>query len=158
MKKHEYRIATRWTGNPGTGTSDYRTYRRDHTVSVEAKPDLLLSSDPAFRGDPTRHNPEELLVASLSSCHMLWFLHLCAVAGVVVVDYTDEATGSLREEKDGSGRFEEVILRPRVVVTHPDMVKRAQTTHAKAHKMCFIANSCNFPIYHDPVCVVQGEE
>ena len=101
-----------WTGNRGEGTASYRGYGRDHVLSVKDKPEIPGSSDPSFRGDPQRYNPEELLVASLSSCHMLWYLHLCAVSGVVVVDYRDEAGGTMEETADGGGFFREVVLKP----------------------------------------------
>jgi organic hydroperoxide reductase OsmC/OhrA len=113
---------------------------------VAGKPDLPGSSDPSFRGDPSRYNPEELLVASLSSCHMLWFLHLCSEAGVSVVDYVDHAHGAMEETNDGSGRFLEVALRPVVTVAKVDMVDKVDALHEAAHHKCFIANSVNFPI------------
>jgi len=150
MKNHTYQTSIRWTGNNGSGTSDYRAYERSHTLMVSGKPDLLCTSDPAFRGDPSRHNPEELLVASLSSCHMLWYLHFCAVNGVVVVDYQDEAVGIMSENKDGSGEFTQVVLRPRVIVKDVSMISKANDLHHEAHQFCFIARSVNFPVLHEP--------
>src|SRR4051812_19060268 len=114
---HQYKATTIWVGNRGQGTSDYKAYDRNHDISIEGKPVLLCSSDPAFRGDKSRLNPEELLVASISSCHMLWYLHMCASNGVVVSEYTDEATGLMEENPDGSGQFKEVVLHPKVSVT-----------------------------------------
>ncbi|QMW03786.1 OsmC family protein [Spirosoma foliorum] len=152
-KQHTYALTIQWTGNKGEGTSTYRSYERSHTISVENKPDLLGSSDPSFRGDKTRYNPEELLVASLSSCHMLSYLHLCAVAGVVVLDYTDKATGTMAETPDGGGHFTEVTLYPLVVVAEESMVAKANELHHQANKLCFIANSCNFPVHHQPTCI-----
>ena len=114
MKQHTYNVRIDWTGNMGDGTKTYSSYRRDHTIHAAGKPELLGSSDPAFRGDPTRYNPEELLVASLSACHMLWYLHLCAVNQVNVLDYQDEASGLMAESADGTGEFAQVILRPKV--------------------------------------------
>lgn len=151
-KTHQYKVDLLWTGNRGTGTSSYHSYERAYTQHVAGKPDLLGSSDPNFRGDPTRHNPEELLVASLSSCHMLWFLHLCAVNGVSVVDYTDHARGYMEETPDGGGHFTEVILHPTVTVAHNDMLQKVESLHEQAHHKCFIANSVNFPVKHTGTC------
>jgi organic hydroperoxide reductase OsmC/OhrA len=144
-RKHEYRAELRWTGNRGTGTQDYRAYGRDHTISCEGKPSILGSSDPAFRGDPDRYNPEELLVASLSACHMLWYLHLCATAGVRVEEYTDAAEGVMELATDGSGHFTRVTLRP-IVTIGAGSRRRAEELHESAHRMCFLANSMNFPV------------
>src|SRR5690606_35226706 len=113
------------------------------------------SSDPSFRGDPTKYNPEELLVASLSAGHMLWYLHLCANSGVVVIDYWDHATGTMVETENGGGRFQQVTLCPNVTVAEPSMVAKANALHHEANQLCFIANSCNFPVYHQPVCTVK---
>ena len=150
MKKlHHYKASVIWRGNLGHGTSDYRAYSRNHDIVVEGKPILPASSDAAFRGDTSRYTPEDLIVSSLSSCHMLWYLHLCAVNGVVVVDYTDFAEGQMSENADGSGQFDEVTLRPRVVVAHSAMIETAQALHAEANRMCFIARSVNFPVHHE---------
>ena len=154
-KQHHYRLAIKWTGNTGTGTSNYRQYERSHTVTTDRKVDLLCSSDPNFRGDPTRHNPEELFLASLSSCHMLWYLHLCSENGVVVTEYVDHATGTMQETEAGGGHFTEVILHPIVTVTEESMFERANALHQQANARCFIANSCNFPVHHAPVCKAQ---
>ena len=154
-KQHQYALTINWDGNMGQGTSGYRSYERSHTLRAGNKPVIEASSDPAFRGDKTRYNPEELLVASLASCHMLSYLHVCAVAGVVVVDYADEATGIMVETPDGGGHFTEVTLNPVVVVTEASMIDKANALHHDANKLCFIANSCNFPVYHKPTCRVQ---
>lgn len=137
---HSYKTLVTWTGNLGSGTSDYRAYSRDHIIKVDGKHEIMASSDPAFRGDSTRYNPEEMFVASLSTCHMLWFLHLCADAGIVVTDYKDEATGSMIEDEYG-GRFQEVILRPQASITDESKRPLANELHHKAHRFCFIANS-----------------
>jgi organic hydroperoxide reductase OsmC/OhrA len=150
---HHYSVDIKWTGNKGTGTSEYRAYERSHTIVAGNKIEIPGSSDPAFRGDPTRYNPEELLVASLSSCHMLWYLHLCAEAGVIVTDYSDTAKGTMVETPDGGGHFSEVTLYPLVVVSESSMISKANELHEKAHKLCYIANSCNFPIKHETKCV-----
>jgi organic hydroperoxide reductase OsmC/OhrA len=145
-KTHTYAIALQWSAADGEGTKSYRSYRRDHTISAEGKPEISASSDPAFRGDGARYNPEELFVASLSSCHMLWYLHLCATNGIVVLDYRDHAKGTMREESDGSGRFVRVELRPEVTVTPGSDRARALALHKDAHRLCFIARSVNFPV------------
>ena len=151
MKQHSYKIFLEWTGNLNAGTQDYKSYSRDHRVTIEGKQHSILgSSDPSFRGDPSRYNPEELFLASLSNCHMLWFLHLCSVNQVIVLEYTDNAYGVMEETKDGSGRFTEVTLNPNVTVKNESMVARAIELHNEANKMCFIANSCNFKINHHP--------
>lgn len=143
---HHYALTLEWTGNTGTGTDHYRSYKRDHVIRVEGKPELRGSSDPTFRGDATRHNPEDLLVAALSACHMMSYLHVCVMHGVVVTGYVDDATGSMETLPDGSGRFLEVTLHPRVTVRDPEMVAKANALHPKAHELCFIANSVNFPV------------
>lgn len=150
---HRYKAQTTWIGNRGTGTSDYKAYERNHDISIAGKPVLSCSSDPSFRGDPKRHNPEELLVASLSGCHMLWYLHLCATNGVIVVEYNDEAMGAMEENKDGSGQFTEVTLNPKVTVKEKSMIDKANALHHEANKMCFIARSVNFPVRHNPTAV-----
>lgn len=151
---HHYAVRVTWTGNQGTGTSSYRDYSRDHDVSADGPPTITASSDPAFRGDQARWNPEQELTAALSQCHMLWYLHLCAVAGVVVLAYSDQASGTMEEAADGSGRFTEVVLRPRVVVAARDMTDAARRLHADASAKCFIANSVNFPVKHEPAIEV----
>lgn len=152
-KEHHYALSIEWTGNLGTGTSDYRAYTRNHTVTTEGKADVLASSDPAFRGDKTRHNPEEMLVAALSSCHMLSYLHVCVLNGVVVTEYKDNATGTMKENPDGSGQFTEVTLRPMVKVKDASMIEKANHLHEKASQLCFIARSVNFPVHHVPTAI-----
>jgi organic hydroperoxide reductase OsmC/OhrA len=156
MRQHHYTIDTAWTGNTGEGTKTYKGYERSHTIAAPGKQLIPGSSDPAFRGDNTRYNPEELLVAALSACHMLSYLHVCAVAGIVVVDYKDQATGTMEETSGGSGHFTEVILYPVVTITDATRVDEANQLHHKAHALCFIANSCNFPVKHQAVCNVRG--
>lgn len=151
MKTHNYQAKTEWTGNLGEGTSGYNNYDRSHILKVEGKPEIEASSDPSFRGDPTKYNPEELFLSSLSSCHMLWFLHLCSVEGVIVLEYIDEADGVMIEEKDGKGKFTEVTLNPIVTVNEERMTSKLDSIHQKANQMCFIANSCNFPVKHNSI-------
>lgn len=153
-KVHQYQTSLTWAGNKGSGTMDYRSYDRSYVISIDQKPDILGSSDSAFLGDKGKHNPEDLLVSSLSACHMLWYLHLCSQQGIIVLDYKDHAVGSMSEEADGSGRFTEVILRPVVIVATETDIDRANALHQEANKMCFIANSCNFPVKHEPQCSV----
>jgi organic hydroperoxide reductase OsmC/OhrA len=150
-----YDVRLVWTGDRGSGTSGYRAYGRDHDVLVDGKPAIAGSADPAFRGDAARHNPEDLLIASLAACHMLWYLHLCADAGVVVVAYEDAATGRMSLRADGGGRFDEVTLHP-VVTIRSGEPATAEALHAEAHRRCFIANSMNFPVRHRPVIRVAG--
>lgn len=145
-RQHRYRTALVWVGNDGSGTATYRGYRRDHLITADGKPPLPGSSDPLFRGDGTRYNPEELLVASLSACHMLWYLHLCADRGVVVVEYRDEASGTLQEEDDGGGSFVQVLLKPRVRISADSDRCAALALHERAHQLCFIARSVTFPV------------
>lgn len=152
--EHRYSVRTTWTGDRGTGTSGYRDYDRAVTVEIEGKPDLLASADKPFRGDPSRWNPEDLLLASLSECHLLSYLHACVQAGVVVVGYEDDASGVMVEDGRGGGAFREVTLRPRVTVAEASMTDAATTAHAQAHAWCFIANSVNFPVRHEPVIEV----
>lgn len=151
--QHRYHLAIKWTGNKGQGTKNYTDYERSHTIQAAGKPIIESSSDPEFRGDSKKYNPEELFIASLSSCHMLWYLHLCAEAGVIVVDYSDNALGTLQATVNG-GHFTEVTLNPHVVVSSPSMIDKANELHYMANKLCFIANSCNFPIFHTPTCEV----
>jgi organic hydroperoxide reductase OsmC/OhrA len=145
-KEHTYRLTITWTGNTGNGTAGYRSYERSHIISADNKPDIAASSDPSFRGDGARYNPEELLVASLSGCHMLWFLHLCADQGIIITSYTDSPTGVMTETPTGRGKFKEVILNPVVGVSEASMLEMLAEIHEKAHQMCFIANSVNFPV------------
>lgn len=149
-KHHKYTLQVVWTGDQGSGTSSYTAYSRDHLVRVANKPAIEASSDPAFRGSATRHNPEELFVASLSSCHMLWYLHLCAVNGIAVTGYVDDPLGTMEETAQGSGRFTDVVLRPQVTIGAGGDVTLAVRLHEEAHKFCFIANSVNFPVRCEP--------
>jgi organic hydroperoxide reductase OsmC/OhrA len=156
MKDHYYKADIKWTGNSGKGTGNYTAYERSHTISVNGKAVIHGSSDPSFRGDKTKYNPEELFVSSLSTCHMLWYLHLCSEAGVIVIDYADNATGIMQETEDGGGHFTEVTLHPKVVVRDKSMIEKANELHDKANKLCFIANSCNFPIHHKSNCKAEN--
>lgn len=148
-REHTYQVAIEWTGNRGMGTSDYRSYGREHLISAGKKPSIEGSSDSSFRGDVARWNPEDLFIASLSGCHQLWYLHLCAINGISVLAYSDEATGTMKEDTDRGGYFTHVLLRPRVKVRSTDDVDLAERLHMDAHHKCFIANSVNFPVEHE---------
>jgi organic hydroperoxide reductase OsmC/OhrA len=147
--EHKYQVSVQWTGNRGSGTSGYRDYGRDHTISAGSKPDIPGSSDPAFLGDATRWNPEDLLVASASACHKLWYLHLCSDAGIAVLDYHDRAEGTM---VDGAqhGQFTRIVLHPHVTIRPGDDRELAERLHHMAHEKCYIANSVNFPIVCEP--------
>jgi organic hydroperoxide reductase OsmC/OhrA len=148
VKSHHYTTHVRWSAG-GEGTKSYRSYSRNFTINAQGKPDIAGSSDPAFRGDTTRYNPEELLLASLSSCHMLWYLHLCSVNEIAVLEYRDAATGTM-EERDGTGHFVRVTLRPAIKVSAGNDLARAIALHEEAHRLCFIARSVNFPVDVEP--------
>lgn len=154
---HTYEAALNWTGAGSVGTASYTSYSRDHDLAFEGKPALPGSADPSFRGDPSRYSPEELLLGALAQCHMLWFLHLAAVDGVVVLAYTDRATGTMRVEAAGHGQYTDVVLRPCVTIAHtqrPDGSaiddEGLDALHSRAREHCFIARSVNFPVRHDP--------
>lgn len=150
LNTHHYTINVNWTGNRGTGTSAYKAYGRDHTVSGEGVPILLGSADRTFHGDRERWNPEQLLVTALAQCHMLSYLHVAVLHGVVVTKYQDAATGTLVMNPDGSGQFESVTLHPKIAVADPATAELALTLHAEAAAKCFIARSVNFPVHHQP--------
>lgn len=147
---HNYSITTEWIGNRGDGTIRYDGYDRTYTIKAQGKPAIEASSDIAFRGDKSKYNPEDLLVASISACHMLWYLHLCADAGIIVTAYSDNATGIMQEDAINGGRFTEITLYPVVTITEPAKAGLAKELHTTAHKQCFIANSVNFPVLIKP--------
>ncbi len=150
-KKHTYRACVTWTGSQGTGTTSYRGYSRAHEITAPGKPVIAGSSDPSFRGDATRWNPEELLLASASACHKLWYLALCAQAGIVVVSYEDNAEGFMIEEANGAGQFKSITLKPKVTLAPGANAQAAEKLHHQAHEMCFIARSLNFPMEINPI-------
>jgi organic hydroperoxide reductase OsmC/OhrA len=153
---HTYALTVTWTGNTGTGTSGYRAFERSHDIAGDGKPTIAGSADPAFRGATERWSPEELLVASLSQCHMLWYLVLCAKEGIVVTEYVDHPTGTLVDTPDGGGHFEEVSLHPQVTIATPEKMDRAIALHERAHDLCYIANSVNFRVRTEPTVVVTA--
>ncbi|MCM4152562.1 peroxiredoxin [Arenibacter sp. N53] len=151
MKNHLYHTTVQWTGNEGKGTTDPKSYNRNYDILCPGKHSPIKgSSDAAFSGDGKRYNPEDLLVSSISACHMLWYLHLCAINKIVVTEYSDEAVGLMEETANGSGQFKEVTLNPIIKITDSKLIEKASQLHIEAHKMCFIANSCNFKINHKP--------
>jgi organic hydroperoxide reductase OsmC/OhrA len=154
-KTHHYQVQVDWTGNLGTGTSAYRAYSRNHEISAGAKPLIPGSSDPAFRGDPSRYNPEDLLVSAVSACHMLWYLHLCADAKVAVLSYSDAPTGTMVEHPDGSGEFSGVVLRPKVVIAAGSDPETARRLHEEVHRYCCLARSVSFRVSCEPEVDVQ---
>lgn len=153
--EHTYKLTAVWTGNKGEGTKNVRTYDRSHTVSIQGKPELFLTTDNAAVGDKSKLNPEDLLVSALSSCHLLSYLYLCAMEGIVITSYTDNAIGIMIEEASGTGSFKEVTLNPIFSVTDESMVERATELHHKAHEICYIANSVNFEVKCNPSCNVD---
>lgn len=148
MKNHQYKSKIVWTGNTGESTKNYRSYQRNYTISVDGKADISGSADPAFLGNPELHNPEDLLLASVSSCHLLWYLHLCSVNKILVLEYEDFAEGTMIETEKGSGKFTEIILKPKIVVAEKEMIQKAIELHQKANEYCFIANSLKFEVKH----------
>ena len=157
MKHHQYNARITWSGNRGSGTRDYKSYDRSHDIVVKGKRTIEGSSDAAFRGDPAKYTPEDFLVCSLSSCHMLWYLHVCAVNNVIVTHYVDNAFAVMEENQDGSGQFIGVTLNPMVTVESEYMIPKAIELHNEAHKMCFIARSVNFDVNHRPHVISVGK-
>jgi organic hydroperoxide reductase OsmC/OhrA len=154
-KTHTYKVDVTWTGNNGQGTADYKSYERAHEIIAAGKHVIEGSSDTVFRGDKSRYNPEELLVAALSACHLLSYLHLCAVAGVIVTEYVDKADGVMVEADSGGGHFTEVTLKPAVTITKDSDAALAKELHGRAHHLCFIANSVNFPVRTEPTIIIE---
>ena len=140
-----------WTGNLGTGTSTTKAFSRDLVIECHGKPPIMGSTAPAFGGDPGRYDPEDLLVASLSSCHMLWYLYLAAEAGVVVTAYKDSARGTMALGRGGAGQFTEAVLAPEITVTAGSDAEKAASLHERAHEMCYVARSVNFPVRIEPI-------
>ncbi len=151
MTAHMYKAKLTWTGNLGEGTSGYKAYTRDYDVAFEGKPVIKGSSDPNYFGDATRHNPEDMLLAALSACHMLWYLHLCAVNRIVITDYEDRAEGVMEISRDGSGLFTGVTLRPQVIIAAGSDAAKAEGLHKRAGELCNIARSVSFPVRHEAV-------
>lgn len=155
VREHHYALRLRWTGNKGEGTTGYRDYDRSHEIRIEGKPVLTGSADPAFLGDPSLHNPEHLLLASLSACHMLWYLRLCSDAGIVVAGYEDNASGTM-EQQSGKAQFTSVVLKSTVTIKSGGDAEKAEQLHERSNELCFIARSVNFPISHEATIVEEG--
>jgi organic hydroperoxide reductase OsmC/OhrA len=153
---HHYNAQIIWDGNRGEGTADYKSYGREYRVLIDGRPELAGSADPTFRGDPARHNPEDLFLAAISSCHLLSYLAVCAWEGIRVVAYRDDAKGTMVTDASGSGKFKQVTLHPVVTIADPAHAERAMALHEKAHQTCFIANSCSVPIHHEARILVEG--
>ena len=147
---HTYNAIIEWTGNTGATTSAYTSYERSHDIKIAEKEIIKASSDKAFRGDSAKHNPEDLFVSAIASCHMLWYLHLCADAGVLVESYIDNAVGKMETTNAGDGKFVSITLHPTIMVQQENMIEHATMLHEKAHQMCFLANSVNFEILIEP--------
>jgi organic hydroperoxide reductase OsmC/OhrA len=154
-REHHYEVRLRWQGNTGSGTSDYRSYRRTHLLSAEGKHDIEGSADRTFHGDKDRWNPEELLVGALAQCHMLSYLHAATANGIVVTAYEDTPVGTMQQASDDGGHFTSVTLRPRVTITDPTQCEKALSLHADASRACFIAASVNFPVEHEPEIIAE---
>ena len=156
-RRHQYTVTVRWTGNRGPGTRDYACYGREHDIEAPGRPPISGSSDPVFRGDPNRWNPEQLLLAAAAACHKLWYLHLCAEAGIVVTEYADRAEGVLEEDASGAGRFTAITLRPVIGLTSGSDPDKARALHHEAHEKCFIANSIRVPMAVEPLFLPSRE-
>ncbi|MEO0327140.1 MAG: OsmC family protein [Pseudomonadota bacterium] len=155
-KKHEFPSRIRWTGNQGMGTSSYTAYQRTWDMCLDGKEVLSCSNDPMLGGDPSKYNPEDILIAALSSCHMLWYLHLCSQADVTVLAYEDNPVGIGNSEPSGKGHFVEAVLRPSITITPDSDREKAISLHDEIHKYCFIARSVNFPVRFEPELEIEG--
>ncbi len=151
---HRFSSRIAWTGNRGDGTAHYRAYDRTWDIAVPGRPVVHCSNDPLLGGDPTKPNPEDLLISALSACHMLWFLHYAADAGIVVTDYVDEPVGIGEVTAGGAGRFVEAVLRPTITVKAGTDLALAEALHHRIPEVCFIARSVAFPVRHEPTFVI----
>jgi len=152
--KHLFKTQLNWTSNQKQEDSTKRFYSKSHQIKIEGKPVLDVSAAKAFKGDPELYNPEDLLLSSLVSCHMMSYLYVCSQNGIEVLEYSDNAEATLEVSPDGSGRFTEVRLNPKIKISNPDKIELALNLHFKANQLCFIANSCNFPVLHNASCEV----
>lgn len=155
MSEHAYSARLTWTGAAEGPAKDYRTYSRAFTVEIAGKPSIVGSADPAYLGDPKVHNPEDLLLAALTSCHMLTYLALAARAKIPVIAYQDDAQGTMTTER-GGGQFTDVLLRPTVIVAQGSDLAKAEALHDDAHAMCFVSRSVNFPVRHAAKFIEQA--
>ena len=154
MNTHQFKIELDWKLPLKTNNNHQRTYIKSHTIYIKDKPNLEVSAAKVFKGDPKLYNPEDLLLSSLTSCHMMSYLYCCAQNNIEVVSYSDESEAFLEVNSDGSGRITKVILNPIVYITDPNQIELANSLHKKANRLCFIANSCNFVVEHNGVCNV----
>lgn len=152
--EHRYTSHICWTGNLGTGTSGYKAYARTWDIAITGKKRIHCSNDPLLAGDPTKMNPEDLLISSLSACHMLWYLHLASDEGITVIGYEDSPVATGEVLKSGAGRFTSAILRPKITVLPGTDTDAATTLHHKIHQVCFIARSVNFPVSYEPEFII----
>lgn len=150
--KHLFKAALNWTSNKKEQDLSLKVYSKSHQVKIEGKPILNVSAAKAFKGDPSLYNPEDLLLSSLVSCHMMSYLYVCSQNGIEVLEYSDSAEATLEVNPDGSGRFVEVKLKPKIIIANSDKIELALELHKKANQLCFIANSCNFPVLHEASC------
>lgn len=151
MAQHDYTARVVWTGNRGQGTASYKGYDRTWNVETPGKPLIHCSNDPLLGGDPTLHNPEDMLIAALSACHMLWYLHLASNAGIAVHDYRDDPLAIGETDSTGASRFLSATLRPQITVPEGTDVAEADAIHHEIGKVCFIARSVNFPVDYDAI-------
>ncbi len=156
MTTHDYTTRIQWTGNRGEGTAHYKAYDRTWDIAVPGKSVVHCSNDPLLGGDPSKMNPEDLLLSTLSACHMLWYLHYASDAGIVVTSYSDAPLGVGEVGRGGAGRFVKVVLRPHVGVAAGADLAVAAAVHYRIHEVCFIARSVNFPVEYEPTFVVEG--
>ncbi|MHC0439686.1 OsmC family protein [Flavobacterium sp. 3-210] len=152
--KHLFKAELNWTSNKNKEVTVAKVYNKTHQIKIEGKPILEVSAAKAFKGDPELYNPEDLLLSSLVSCHMMSYLYVCSQNGIEVLEYSDNAEATLEVAPDGSGKFTEVILNPKVKISNPDQIELALDLHFKANQLCFIANSCNFSVLHEASCGV----
>ena len=156
--KHLFKVKLDWLLSPKKEfQSTPKLFYKNHSIAIAGKPDLELSAAKAFKGDPSLYNPEDLLLSSVVSCHMMSYLYVCSQNGIEVVSYSDAAEATLEVDETGAGRFVEVRLYPKVVISSKEKIDLAIDLHKKANKLCFIANSCNFPIKHFAVCELRNE-
>jgi len=152
--KHLFKAEAKWTSKQIQEDLTKKFYSKSHKINIEGKPILNVSAAKAFKGDPELYNPEDLLLSSLVSCHMMSYLYVCSQNGIEILEYSDNAEATLEVSPDGSGRFVEVVLNPKVKISNPDKTDLALELHTKANQLCFIANSCNFPVLHEASCEI----
>ena len=149
---HLFKVALNWMKKDNISSSSTRIYTKSHHISIEGKPDLEVSAAKAFKGDPNLYNPEDLLLSSLTSCHMMSYLYCCMQYKIEVISYQDHSEATLQVNPDGSGKIVKVDLFPEIIISDSSQIELALSLHKKANELCFIANSCNFPVYHHAKC------